>query len=41
MALSMFGLYRSEQEVVMMATHMIPAEEMRNTDRLEVAVRPF
>jgi hypothetical protein len=34
-------LARTEQEVVMKATREIPEEEMKDADRLEVAVSPF
>ncbi len=34
-------LASSEQNALMRATLAIPPEEMKNADRLEVAVRPF
>ena len=39
--LSEWFLAKTEQEVVMRATREIPEEEMKNADRLEVAVQPF
>lgn len=38
---SSFCLARNQTEVMMKATREIPQEDMKDADRLEVAIRPF